>query len=272
MVKYLTDQGFSVFITSWKNPGEDMADVRFDDYLLEGVNEVVRVASEFCKQPKVHLVGYCIGGTLVSTYMAWANKRFGKADAGGALDAVSPLTDFSHPGDIDVFIDEACHRRAGRVDGQEGLSRRQRHGRFLPHAAFQPADLALLGHSYLLGEPLPPFDVLFWNVDSTRMPQTMHSYYLREMYLNNNLIKRDKLTIAGEPIDLDDIVQPLYAVTAEDDHIAPWKQCYRIRKVINVEAPVRFVLSTSGHILGIVNPPVNPPKRAYWIRSPCASK
>ena len=123
-------------------------------------------------------------------------------------------------------------------------------------------------HSYLLGEPLAAFDVLFWNVDSTRMPQAMHSYYLRQMYLENNLIKHDKLTIAGEPIDLDRIVQPLYVATAEDDHIAPWKQCYRIRKYVNVKTPVRFVLSTSGHILGIVNPPVNPPKRAYWIAEP----
>jgi polyhydroxyalkanoate synthase len=96
----------------------------------------------------------------------------------------------------------------------------------------------------------------------------MHSYYLREMYLHNNLIKRDKLTIAGEAIDLDRIVQPLYAVTAEDDHIAPWKQCYRIRKYVNIKASVRFVLSTSGHILGIVNPPANPPKRSYWIAEP----
>ena len=269
MVKYLTDQGFSVFITSWKNPGEDMADVRFDDYLLEGVNEVVRVASEFCKQPKVHLVGYCIGGTLVSTYMAWANKRFGKEQMPVAhWTLFTTLTDFAHPGDIDVFIDEACigaleesMAKKGYLDGNDmaGSFRMLRSNPLIWH---------YWEHSYLLGEPLPPFDVLFWNVDSTRMPQAMHSYYLREMYLNNNLIKRDKLTIAGESIDLDDIVQPLYAVTAEDDHIAPWKQCYRIRKVINVEAPVRFVLSTSGHILGIVNPPVNPPKRAYWIGEP----
>jgi polyhydroxyalkanoate synthase len=122
--------------------------------------------------------------------------------------------------------------------------------------------------SYLRGEALPPFDVLFWNMDTTRMPYAMHSYYLRELYLENNLIKRDKLSIAGESIDLDQISQPLYVVTAEDDHIAPWKQCYRIRKYINVAAPVRFVLSTSGHILGIVNPPANPPKRAYWIGEP----
>jgi polyhydroxyalkanoate synthase len=123
-------------------------------------------------------------------------------------------------------------------------------------------------YSYLRGEPLPPFDVLFWNMDTTRMPYAMHSYYLRELYLENNLVKRGKLDIAGEAIDLDSITQPLYAVTAEDDHIAPWKQCYRIRKYINVAAPVRFVLSTSGHILGIVNPPANPPKRAYWIGEP----
>lgn len=269
LVKYLTDQGFSVFITSWKNPDADMRDVRFDDYLLEGVNEVVRVASEFCKVPQVHLVGYCIGGTLVSTYMAWANKRFAAEQMPVAhWTLFTTLTDFSHPGDIDVFIDDACvgaleekMAKRGYLDGAEmATSFRLLRSNSLVWQYWVS--------SYLLGEALPPFDVLFWNVDATRMPAAMHSYYLREMYLNNNLIKRDKLTIAGEPIDLDRIVQPLYAVTAEDDHIAPWKQCYRIRKYVNVKAPVRFVLSTSGHILGIVNPPVNPPKRAYWIAEP----
>jgi polyhydroxyalkanoate synthase len=269
MVKYLTDQGFSVFITSWKNPGEELADIRLDDYLLEGVDEVVRVACEFCKVPQVHLVGYCIGGTLVSTYMAWANKRFAKDKVPVAhWTLFTTLTDFAHPGDIDVFIDESCigaleesMARKGYLDGNEMASsfRLLRSNSLIWNYWV---------HSYLLGEPLPPFDVLFWNVDSTRMPQAMHSYYLREMYLHNNLIKRDKLTIAGESIDLDRIVQPLYAVTAEDDHIAPWKQCYRIRKYVNVAASVRFVLSTSGHILGIVNPPANPPKRAYWIAEP----
>ena len=269
MVKYLTDQGFSVFITSWKNPGEDLADVRFDDYLLEGVNEVVRVVTEFCKVPKVHLVGYCIGGTLVSTYMAWANKHLGTDKVPVAhWTLFTTLTDFAHPGDIDVFIDEACisaleesMAKKGYLDGSEMASS----FRLLRS---NPLIWNYWVNSYLLGQPLPPFDVLFWNMDTTRMPQAMHSYYLREFYLNNNLIKRDKLTIAGETIDLDLIEQPLYAVTAEDDHIAPWKQCYRIRKQINVKAPVRFVLSTSGHILGIVNPPANPPKRAYWIGEP----
>ncbi len=269
MVKYLTDQGFSVFITSWRNPGEDLAEVRFDDYLLEGVNEVVRVAGEFCKVPKVHLVGYCIGGTLVSTYMAWANKRFGADKVPVAhWTLFTTLTDFAHPGDIDVFIDEASigaledsMAKKGYLDGSEMASsfRLLRSNTLIWNYWV---------HSYLLGDPLPPFDVLYWNMDTTRMPQAMHSFYLRQMYLNNNLIKRDKLTIAGEDIDLDRIVQPLYAVTAEDDHIAPWQQCYRIRKYINIAAPMRFVLSTSGHILGIVNPPAKPPKRAYWIGEP----
>ena len=269
MVKYLTDQGFSVFITSWKNPGKELSDVRLDDYLLEGVDEVVRVACEFCKVPKVHLVGYCIGGTLVSTYMAWANKRFGADKVPVAhWTLFTTLTDFAHPGDIDVFIDEACigaleesMAKKGYLDGNEMAT---------SFRMLRPNSLIwnYWVHSYLLGEALPPFDVLFWNVDTTRMPQAMHAYYLREMYLHNNLIKRDKLTIAGESIDLDLIVQPLYAVTAEDDHNAPWKQCYRIRKQINVAAPVRFVLSTSGHILGVVNPPAKPPRRAYWIGEP----
>jgi polyhydroxyalkanoate synthase subunit PhaC len=269
MVKHLTDQGFSVFITSWKNPDSSMAEVRLDDYLLEGVNEVVRVACEFCKQSQVHLVGYCIGGTLVTTYLAWANKRFGADKVPVAhWSLFATLTDFSHPGDIDVFIDETCINalddmmaKKGYLDGGEMATsfRLLRSNSLIWHYWV---------NSYLLGEPLPAFDVLFWNMDTTRMPRAMHSYYLRELYLHNNLIKRDSLTIAGEPIDLDRIVQPLYAVTAEDDHIAPWKQCYRIRKYINVNATVRFVRSSSGHILGIVNPPVNPPKRSYLIAEP----
>ncbi|MDD2728021.1 alpha/beta fold hydrolase [Malikia sp.] len=269
LVKYLTEQGFSVFITSWKNPGPEMSEVGFDDYLQDGVAEAVRVAREFCGVPQVHLTGYCIGGTLVAAYMAWANKRHA-ADAMPVAHwtLLTTLTDFSEPGEIGVFIDEDSlgalddmMARKGYLDGGEMAAsfRLLRSNGLIWHYWV---------HSYLLGEPLPAFDVLFWNMDTTRMPRAMHSFYLREMYLNNQLVKRDALTLAGETIDLDRIVQPLYAVTAQDDHIAPWKACYKIRKSVNVEAPVRFVLSTSGHILGIVNPPVNPPKRAYWVGEP----
>lgn len=269
MVKYLTDQGYSVFLTSWVNPTADMAGTTFDDYLEKGVGEAVRVAGEFCKVPQVNLVGYCIGGTLVSTYMAWANRRYTPEKMPvKSWTLFTTLTDFSNPGDIEVFIDEntieameAGMKKKGYLDGNEMASsfRMLRSNGLIWNYWV---------HSYLLGEELPPFDVLFWNMDSTRMPYAMHSWYLRELYLNNNLIKRDHLHVAGEPIDLNRITQPLYAVTAEDDHIAPWKECYRIRKFVNVKAPVRFVVSTSGHILGIVNPPMNPPKRAYWVGEP----
>ncbi|WP_301101348.1 alpha/beta fold hydrolase [Propionivibrio sp.] len=269
LVKYLTDQGYSVFITSWKNPTAEMADVSFDDYLLEGVDQVVGAVCKLCKVPQVNLTGYCIGGTLVATYMAWASRHYGEKNMPVAnWTLFTTLTDFSKPGDIDVFIDEGAIRsleakmaKVGYLDGNDMASsfRLLRSNSLVWH---------YFEKSYLFGEPLPAFDVLFWNMDTTRMPAAMHSFYLREMYLNNNLMKRDALTIAGEPIDLDRITQPLYAVSAEDDHIVPWRQSYRIRKYINVKAPVRFVLSTSGHILGIVNPVVNPPKRAFWVAEP----
>jgi len=269
LVKYLTDQGYSVFITSWRNPTAEMAEVSFDDYLLEGVDEAVVTARKLCKSSQVHLTGYCIGGTLVATYMAWASRHYGEKKMPVAhWTLLTTLTDFSQPGDIDVFIDDGAigaleekMAKTGYLSGDDmAMSFRLLRSNSLIWHYFEK--------SYLLGEPLPPFDVLFWNMDTTRMPAAMHSFYLRQLYLRNNLMKRDALTIADEPIDLDRITQPLYAVSAEDDHIVPWRQSYRIRKYINVKAPVRFVLSTSGHILGIVNPVVNPPKRSYWVGAP----
>jgi polyhydroxyalkanoate synthase len=269
MVKYLTDQGYSVFITSWKNPTAEMVDVSFDNYLLEGVDQVVDVARKLSKSPQVHLTGYCIGGTLVATYMAWASRHYSEKDMPVAhWTLFTTLTDFSKPGDIDVYIDEGSicaleekMAKTGFLEGDDMASsfRMLRSNSLIWH---------YFERSYLFGEPLPPIDVLFWNTDTTRMPAAMHSFYLREMYLHNNLIKRDALTIAGEPIDLDRITQPLYAVGAEDDHIVPWHQAYAIRKYVNVKAPVRFVLTTSGHIFGIVNAVVTPPRRSFRVADP----
>lgn len=269
LVKYLTEQGFSVFITSWKNPGAELQDLSFDDYLQEGLGEAVRVAREFCGVPQLHLVGYCIGGTLAASYMAWANRHYPAGQMPVAhWTLLTTLTDFADPGEIGVFIDEDSLRTIDQIMARQG---------YLDGEAMAMSFRLLRSnsliwhywvHSYLLGEPLPAFNVLFWNMDTTRMPRQMHAFYLREMYLKNRLVQRDALTLAGEPIDLDRITQPLYAVSAEDDHIAPWKSCYKIRESVNSAAPVRFVLSTSGHIMGIVNPPVNPPKRAYWVCEP----
>lgn len=264
LVKFLLDQGFDVYITSWKNPDQTMRDVTFDDYLTEGIDSIVNVAREISKADKVNAVGYCIGGAALATYVAWANSRYG-SDKTPVMSAtfLTTLTDYHKPGDIEVFLDESsiawlsrAMDRKGYLDGAEMASafRLLRSNSLIWHYVV---------HGYLYGETPPPFDILYWNMDTTRMPAAMHKWYLQEFYLNNNLIKKDALCVAGERIDLERIEQPVYAVAASDDHIAPWKQAYRINNF--VAGSRRFVLSSSGHILGIVNPPVTPPKREYWV-------
>lgn len=262
MVRFLLDQGFDVFITSWKNPDASMRGVRFDDYLTEGIHGIIETARAMSGADKVHAVGYCIGGTGLSMYMAWANKHFPPEQVPVAdVTLFTTLVDFHAPGDINVFIDESSVNyldrkmaRTGYLDGKDMAAsfRLLRSNSLIWHYVEQ---------GWLNGEPPPPFDVLYWNMDATRMPQAMHSWYLKELYLKNRLIQPDALTVAGEPLDLARINQPLYAVSAEDDHVAPWKQTFHVNN--HFTGPKRYVLSTSGHILGIVNPIVKPAKRSY---------
>ncbi|HEX5127190.1 MAG TPA: alpha/beta fold hydrolase [Rhodocyclaceae bacterium] len=262
MVHYLLDQGFDVFITSWKNPDATMADVTFDDYLTEGIDTLVNVARDLSGARQVHAVGYCIGGTALSIYMAWAARAYSADEQPVAhWTLFAALTDFEHPGDIEVFIDEGSvdylaenMRKKGYLDGSEMATsfRLLRSNPLIWHYYV---------HSYLYGEKPPPFDALYWNTDTTRMPATMHAWYLRELYLHNRLIQPDSLTLAGQPISLQRVNQPLYAVGTEDDHIAPWQQTFRVMN--HVRGQKRYVLSSSGHIFGIVNPPVIPAKRRF---------
>ena len=264
MVRHLLKRGFDVYITSWKNPGADMRDTSFDDYVTEGVDAAVRVARELSGSDKVGAVGYCIGGTLLAAYMAWLNRRFPRAEVPVAhWTLLATLTDFQSPGDIEVFIDEGgvrwladSMRTRGYLDGGEmALTfRLLRANALIWHYVV---------HGWLYGERPPPHDVLYWNMDATRMPYRMHEFYLTEMYLHNKLIRPNALTIAGEPLDLALIHVPLYQVSTEDDHIAPWRQTFRINSYVT--GAKRFVLSSSGHILGIVNPPVTPPTRRYRV-------
>ncbi|MET7014725.1 alpha/beta fold hydrolase [Uliginosibacterium flavum] len=262
MVRYLLDQGFDVYITSWKNPDISMKDVRFEDYITEGVDFAVSTARTLSKADQVTAAGYCIGGTALSIYMAWATRQY-PADKQpvACWTLLTTLVDFAEPGDIEVFIDEGSvayltesMKKKGILEGKEMASafRLLRSNTLIWHYYV---------HGYLYGEKPPAFDVLFWNMDTTRMPAEMHSWYLKELYLHNRLIERDALSIAGQAIDLERIEQPLYAVGAEDDHIAPWRQTFRVMNL--VRGPKRYVLSSSGHIFGIINPVVNPPKRTF---------
>ncbi len=266
LVKFLVDQGFDVYITSWKNPDASMAEIGFDDYLTEGIGAAVEAVRSIAKSPKVHAVGYCIGGAALASYMAWANREYAEKDVPVASATFfTTLVDYHKPGDIEVFLDEGSFNylakkmaEKGYLDGKEMAAafRLLRSNSLIWHYVV---------HGYLYGEEPPPFDVLFWNMDTTRMPAKMHTWYLRNLYLDNKLIKKDALEVAGHPLDLSRIVQPTYAVAAADDHIAPWEQTFRINNVVS--GPKRNVLSSSGHILGIINPVVNPPKREYWVGS-----
>ncbi len=263
LVRYLVDQGFTVFITSWKNPTAQMRHTTLEDYLLKGLLPAAQAVRAICAVPQIHAVGYCIGGTLLATLMAWLSRDPGNTHPIAHWTLLNTLVDFTHPGDIDVFIDEdsiaaieGMMRTRGYLDGAPlAMSFRLLRSNSLIWNYF--------AHNYLYGEELPQFDVLYWNTDSTRLPEAMHAFYLREFYLHNKLVQPDAVTLGGRPIDLGRISQPLYAVGTEQDHITPWKETFKISGL--VKGPVHYVLATSGHIMGIINPPVDPPKRRYWV-------
>lgn len=262
MIRHLVNQGYTVFVTSWKNPGPELRNITFEDYLTRGALTIINVAREICNVPAVHAVGYCIGGTLLTALMAWAEKDKKSKSAVNHWTLLTTLVDFSNPGDIDAFITEDSilwleqkMEDNGYLDGKDmGSSFRW----------LRPNSLIwrYVIQNYLNGETPPPMDVLQWNVDCTRLPEKMHSFYLRNFYLENRMIEPGELKLAGHAIDLRLIKAPLYAVGTEQDHIAPWKETFKIAGLI--PAPVRYTLATSGHILGILSPPVDPPKRRYW--------
>lgn len=265
LVRFLVNQGFTVFVTSWKNPSAELRDASFDDYMLKGVLQTVEVARHICRVPQVHLTGYCIGGTIVAALMSWLNRRERGETENPVAHATlfTTLVDFSEAGDIEAFIDEDSISFLEQIMAREGYLDGKAMG-----ASFRTLRAnSLIWHywvnNYLCGEPPPRFDVLYWNTDTTRLPAAMHSFYLREFYLENRLAQKDALVLGGHPIDLGRITQPLYIVGTEQDHITPWKSTFKTCNLVN--GPVRYVLATSGHILGVINPPVDPPKRRYWV-------
>ena len=265
MVRYLVDKGYTVFLISWKNPTKEMRHLSMDDYMLKGVLEAITVSRQISHAPHVHSIGYCIGGTILTAMMAWLNND-AQAEMTcpvGSWSLFTTMVDFEHAGELDIFIDEniiehieKIMAKQGFLDGKEmaGTFRMLRSNSLIWH---------YFVHNYLYGEELPKFDVLYWNMDSTRMPEAMHSFYLREFYLHNKFAQPKGLTLGGRALNIRDIKQPLYAVGTEQDHIAPWKETFKINQLVAGES--RYVLATSGHILGIITPPVDPPKRRYWV-------
>ncbi len=258
LIKFLVDAGFTVFVMSWKNPDASMEDTSFDDYLTLGPLAAFDVIKEITASPKINPVGYCIGGTLLSMMLPYLAAK--KDDTVNSATFFVSLQDFTEVGDTSVFIDEPQVRYVeGQMMERGYLDSRSMATMF---NMLRANDLiwSNVVNNYLLGKEPPAFDLLYWNADGTRMTRAAHSFYLRNTYLENNLIKPGKIVLKGVPIDLGKIRQDIYAVGTEQDHIVPWRSAWRISQLAG--GKVRFVLGGSGHIAGIINPPSK--GRGYW--------
>jgi polyhydroxyalkanoate synthase len=258
-IKWAVDQGHSVFVISWVNPGEELAHKSFDDYLLEGPLAALDAITQATGEPEANVIGYCIGGTLTAAMLAYM-ASLGDTRVKSATFFTS-LVDFAECGELAVFIDdEQLDRLEKHMDAKGYLEGRHMATVF---NLMRDNDLiwSFVVNNYLLGKQPFPFDLLYWNADATRMPVMMHRFYLRKMYQENRLVEPGGVSLAGVPIDLRRIALPVYILSTREDHIAPWLGTYAATQLY--AGPVKFVLSGSGHIAGVINPPVAN-KYCYW--------
>ena len=259
-IKYCVDSGHTVFAISWVNPGSNLAHKGFEDYMAEGPLTALDVIQSITGSPQVNVVGYCIGGTLTACSLAWLSAQ-GQAGRIGCATFLVTLVDFSEAGDILVFIDEEQLENLDRHMKKCGYLAGNYMGEVFSMLRANDLIWSFIINNYLLGREPFPFDLLYWNNDSTGMPSMMHSFYLRNMYHENRLIQPDGITLKGVPIDLRKIETPCYLLSTLEDHIAPWKATYAATQLYS--GPVNFVLSASGHIAGVINPPAAH-KYCYW--------
>ncbi len=258
-IRWAVDQGHTVFVISWVNPGASLSQKGFDDYMLEGPIAALDAVEKATGEREVNFIGYCLGGTLLGATLAYLAQK-GDDRVACATFFVS-LLDFSQPGELGVFIDEQQVASLERKMNERGyLEGSEMSGTF---NLLRANDLvwSFVVNNYLLGKDPFPFDLLYWNADSTRMPARMHSFYLRNMYIKNLLGVPGGIELDGVPIDLRKVNIPSYFISTSEDHIAPWKTTYRGARYLG--GSVRFVLGGSGHIAGIVNPPAAN-KYHYW--------
>jgi len=258
-IKWCTDQGHTVFVISWVNPDAKLAKKGFDDYLTEGALAAMDAVRAASGEEKLNVIGYCLGGTLLGAALAWLAAK-GDKRVGSATFFVS-LLDFSQPGELGVFIDEAQVQNLERRMNERGYLEGSEMASTFNMLRSNDLVWSFVINNYLMGKDPFPFDLLYWNSDSTRMPAKMHSFYLRNMYMKNLLGVPGGIELAGVPIDLSKVKVPAYFISTVEDHIAPWKTTYKGARYLS--GPVRFVLGGSGHIAGIVNPPAAK-KYHYW--------
>ena len=263
VVRYMVEQGHTVFLVSWKNPDASMSKITWDDYVGDGVIKAIEVAKDIGGTDLINVLGFCVGGTLTSTALAVLAAR--KKNYVASLTLLTTLLDFSDTGILDVFIDEGMVKLRESTIGGEGGQFGMMSGLDLGNtfSFLRPNDLVwnYVVENYLKGNSPPPFDLLYWNGDSTNLPGPMYCWYLRHTYLQNELIKPGKLTVCGEKVDLGKITVPAYIYASHDDHIVPWRSAYESTHIL--KGKNRFVLGASGHIAGVINPPAKN-KRHYF--------
>lgn len=260
LVKWAVDQGHTVFMISWVNPGPDHADKGFADYMHDGILAALSAVENITGEKGTNTIAYCIGGTLMAITLAWM-KANGMADRIASNTFLTTLIDFENAGDLKLFTDRKQVETMEKQMMEKGVFS----GDYLQKtfAILRANDMiwSFVINNYLLGKEPFPFDLLYWNEDSTNMPCAMHSFYLRNMYLDNRLIQPEGLEIDSVRIDVRDIKTPCYFLSTREDHIAPWKATYAGYAAFT--GPKKFTLSASGHVAGVVNPPAGN-KYCFW--------
>ncbi len=260
LVRWAVSQGHTVFVISWVNPDEKLSEKGFEDYMHQGYLAALDAIELATGEREVNAIGYCLGGTLLASTLAYMAAK--QDDRIKSATFFVALTDFEEAGELGVFIDEEQltsledkMNKRGYLEGSEMAT---------TFNMLRANDLiwSFVVNNYLLGNDPFPFDLLYWNADSTRMPARMHSFYLRKMYQENLLSKPGGITLSGVPIDLGKIKVPAYFLSTREDHIAPWKSTYKGTQLLGGKK--RFVLAASGHIAGVVNPPEGG-KYSHWI-------
>lgn len=258
-VKWAVDQGLSVFLVSWKSADGSMKDLVWDDYILNGQLDAIDTVRDLMDVPSVHTIGYCVAGTTLAATLALLAAR-GEADKVSSATFFTAQVDFSKAGDLALFVDDEQMKMVEQLSSGGFLD-----GRYMA-ATFnllRGRDLIwnYVVNNYLLGQDYPPFDLLYWNGDTTNLPARWHKDYLTQLYRDNLLVQPGAISVAGTPIDLRQVRTPAYVQAGREDHIAPLESVWKLTE--HFSGPIRFLLAGSGHIAGVVNPPAAG-KYQYW--------
>jgi polyhydroxyalkanoate synthase len=259
-VRFAVEHGLTVFMVSWRNPDASCGHFGWDDYIEQGAMRAIEIAQSISGADKINVVGWCVGGTILSSALAILRTRGNESVASVTL--LTTMLDFREPGDLGVFVDQESVRQREQTIGNGGIYRGAELGFVFQTLRSKELIWPNVINNYLKGKSPERFDLLFWNADVTNLPGPMYCWYIRNMYLENNLRIPNRLTMCDTPVDLGRVDLPSYVLATVEDHIVPWRSAYRTTGLF--KGDTRFVLGASGHIAGVINP-ASKNKRSYWV-------